>query len=372
MEILNADNTINIFYFGAKVDGITDDLPAWNAAITYAVSTGAKSRIIKAPNGVSRISGPIILGGEFIPVQNFLAPITSVSNAPASLSLYLKGAFTAQVKIIGESFSCIYADFNDTTKLQAVFYIGGVFGERGNTSVEQYNLEISNLGIYAQGYFKNSVRQDKPDYSANNVVAIAAAYTRGLKLSELSIIGFKEGQVFNNNYYMEENAISFSFCKRPSFDLQSHSCSYKNIQTYNCSNAFEIRSNRVKIEHLYATLCNSALWIAASDVEASHIYIESCLPTDGQLIIGDDNTNMIDGIILKDLTIAGCSATKTGILFKANAKGVTIEGARIQSQFFKYNNPATRVYTKQIVGTLPPEINLKQVYMDASGKYVTQ
>jgi len=370
-DTLNADNTINIYAFGALVNGINDDLPAWQAAVNYATSIPAKSRKIKAPNGVSRLTGQIIIGGEFLPLERFYIPISSVTTYPAVFGLYLKGAFTATVQIVGESFSCIYADFNDTTKLQSVFYLGGVFGERGNTSVEQYNLEISNLGIYAQGYFKNGLRQDKVDYSKNNVIAIASAITRGLSLHDLSIIGFKDGQVLNNTYYLDENNVSFSFCQRASYDVQSHSSTYKLINVYNCGIGMETRSNRVKIEQLYATLCKTGLYIGSSDVEASHVYIESCLDTEGQLTIGDDNTNMIDNIIIKDLTIAGCNPTRNGIYFKSNVRSLSIEGARVQSQFFKYNNPATRVYTKQISGTLPPQINIKQIGMDSTGKMIT-
>lgn len=369
IDTINADGTINIFAFGAKVNGVTDDLPAWKAAVAYAVSPYAKSSKIKDPNGVSRITGQIVIGGEFYPLERFYMPITSVTTAPSTYSLYLKGAFTRTVQIVGEGMSCIYADFNDSSKLQSVFYLGGVFGERGNTSVEQYNLEISNLGFYAQGYFKNGLRQEKVDYSKNNVVAIASAITRGLSLHDLSIIGFKEGLLLNNSYYLDVNNISYSFCKRASYDVQSHSSSYKLLNIYNCGIGMETRSNRVKIEQLYATLCNNGLYIGASDVEASHIYIESCLPTDGQLVIGDDNsTNLIDNIIIKDLTIAGCNPTKTGIYFKRNVRELSIEGARIESQFFKYNNSVTRVITKQIKGVLPPQINIKQVGVDSTGK----
>lgn len=378
MKILNADNTINLYYFGAKVDGVNDDLPAWNAAISYATSAAAKSRIIKVPNGVSRVTDQIIIGGEFIPVQNFINGISSVSASPASLSLYLKGAFTPTIRIIGESISCVYADFNDETKLKALFYIGAVFGERSEPGAEQYNLEISNLGLYAQGYFKNGRKQSNVDYSKNNVVGLAAAYTRGLKISEVTIVGFKEGQVFNNNYFMEENAVSFSYCQRASYDLQSHCCTYRNITNYFCGTGMEIRSNKIILDGLYSNSCKTGLYIGASNVTINSVYMESCLDTEGQVMIGDEpDANgllkvAIENIFLNDLTIAGCNPTRTGIYFKRNVKNVTIKGATIQSQFFKYTNPLTRVYSSQILGTLPSEINVKQCYMDATGKIVTQ
>lgn len=372
IDTINADGTINIYAFGAKVNGIADDLPAWKAAINYASSPYAKSTKIKAPNGVSRILGQVTEGGEFYPLEKFYMPIASVTASPSVYNLYLKGVFTRTIQIVGEGNSCIYADFNDTTKLQAVFYIGAVFGEKGEPGAEQYNLEISNLGIYAQGYFKNGVRQLKVDYSQNNVIAIAAAKTSGLTLSELTIVGFKDGQVLNECYFLDENNVHFKFCKRPSYDIRSHDITYRNITAYNCDKHFEIRSNLVSIDHLYSNYCNGALWIAASDVKVSFIYAESTNPTIGQLIIGDDNTNMIENINIDHLVIGACNPPQTGILFRSNVKNVSIENARIESQFFKYNNPNTRIYTKQIKGSLPPQINYKQVVQDSTGKYITQ
>jgi hypothetical protein len=379
IDTLNPDGSINLYAFGAKLDCITDDLPAWNAAITYATSKTAKSRTIKVPfEKISRITGTIVVGGKFIDVQYMLNNIDDVTVAPSNITEYQRGVSTIHIKIIGETNSGIYADFNDTSKLQAAIYMGGMYGDkRSALSVEQYYLEISHLGIYAQGYFVNGKRfgtiTTNADYSKNNVCAIASAFCYGLRLDNLTIFGFKESQIHNNSYNIDERDVITWYCKRAGYDIRCHRKNMYNVANFYCEKGAEVRSNKVLINGYYSLGSKTGLHIAGANNTIISAYLESAVTGEGQLVLGDSianptNNQLLNGIVFIDLTMS--CPYKTGINLKDNVRKVSIIGGDCQSMNFVYTNPATRIQLDNVLGVFPAAITIKAAYIDNTGKVI--
>lgn len=368
LEILNPDNTINLRYFGAAIDGKEDDSNAWDAAIAYATNKASLSNTIKAPNGVSRITRPIVIGGQFIDIERLFNKIDISTLDPAGFAEYLKGTRCINMQIVGETKSCIYADFNDATKMKAAIYVGGMQG-RSAAGFEQYNVEISNIGIYAQGYFVGGKRNTaKVDYSQNNCAGIISVCSQGVTLDRLTLYGFKEGEVHNQDYFFESKKVTTWYCKRASFDIGSHNSSYIMARNYYCTKGIEVRSNKMFLDRPYSLGCVTGLHIAGSDNIINLAYLESSLQTDGQLIIGDEPTDVnaykgtVDGVIFNSLTIAGSYPARVGILCKSNVRTFEIDGGALQSQYFNFNNPATKVIVQNVLGNLPLQNVLKHTY----------
>jgi hypothetical protein len=198
-DTLNPDGSINLYAFGAKFDFVNDDLPAMKTALVYANSANAKSREIRIPSEkILNATGEITQGGHFVDVKYLLNNINRVDTFPCNFTEYLKGVSMPQIIIKGGTNSGIYANFNDTSKLQALIYFGGMYGDkRCQLSKEQFYLEISHLGLYAQGYFDNKGKRvgtmtTNPDFSKNNVCAVVSAFAQGLKMDEVTIYGFND------------------------------------------------------------------------------------------------------------------------------------------------------------------------------------
>ena len=370
-DTINCNGSLNLYSFGAKLDGVSDDSQAWQDAINYATSIKGKSRWIEQPtNTVSRITKSLVIGGDFIPLELCFKNIDSVNCYQCNFNEYLNGIRKINIKITGKGESAIYADFNDTNKLRAAIYIGAMYG-RSPASLEQYNLEVSNIGIYAQGYFIAGKRnQNVIDYSNNNVAAIAALFCQGLKVSDMTIYGFKEGIIGNNNYFFDMSAVTFNRCKRGSFDIRCHRGNYTNINTFDCNKGIEIRSNKILLNGLYAMRCITGLHVAGSNNIVNSAYFESPLFTQGQVIIGDSIGGLIEGITFNDLTIASAYPTRIGMWLRNNVKNITINDGIMQSQYVVYDNLNSRIYAKTVLGNLPTAITVRANFIDINGKTI--
>lgn len=375
IDTINADGSLNLYAFGAKMDGIFDDSPAAERAIAYARTARAKSRELQIPtNGILRLTREPVIGGDFIPLELCYKNIDSVDCYRCNYGAFLDGARVINMQIKGKGESCIYADFNNPDKLQAAILFGAMKGE-SQLGKQQYNLEISNVGIYAQGYFKNGKRVfEKVDYSKNNCVGIAALFAFGLTVKNVTMVGFKEGILLNNAYFFDVTNVTTYYSQRASFDIRCHRGSYNNITNGYCDKGNEIRSNKIMVNGLYSLGCKTGLHVAGSNNILSSVYLESGTPGDGQLIIGDSPNDkivlkdFIYGVRFEDLTIS--YPYKVGITFKENVRRITINEGLIQSQTFVFKDTLTKVKVENVQGTLSGKNWVKSQYVDLYGNIV--
>jgi hypothetical protein len=367
---------VNIKDFGAKGDGINDDLPAWDSAIAYVLSFPQyKTPEIIIPAGVYRVTNTIVIGGYAIKAANCYvdAPVNKyLKTSKLNLPDFQKGTRSASIKIVGMGTVSIYADFNDSTELKPVIAYQAAGDSRNTTSTKQYTAEISNIGIYGKGSFTDDgkpITREKPLYKKNNQVGILALYTPNLKLHKIHFWGLREGMILNNCGLLDIRNLKFEYCQRGIYEIQNHSGKLENIAAYFCDKGIEIRSNQLVMDVYYAHSCGIGLHVASSNNLFNSVYLESYYSGESQLIIGDNPgepnavKDLVSGLAFNMLTIVAVKADKSigpGITWKNNARRMSINGGTIQTCTFKYPpHQLIRIRYEGVTGSLPATISTK-------------
>lgn len=374
--LLQYAQQVNVKDFGAKGDGIQDDLPAWDSAIAYVLSFPQyQTPEIVVPAGVYRFTNTLVIGGYAIKAANCFSsdPVKKyLKTTKLNLGEFQKGTRTASIKIVGSGTVSIYADFNDSIELKPVISYQAAGDTRNSGSTRQYTAEISNIGIYGKGSFTEGGRpalREKPLYRKNNQVGILALYTPNLKLHQVLFWGLKEGLMLNNCGMMDIRNLKFEYCQRGIYEIQNHSGKLENISAWFCDKGIEIRSNQLVVDVYYAHSCGIGLHVAASNNLFNSVYLESYHSGESQLIVGDNPgepnaaKNPLNGVAFNMLTIVAIKSDKsigTGITWKDNARRMTINGGTIQTCTFKFSpHKLARVRYEGVTGTLPTAIAFK-------------
>lgn len=356
--------------FGAQADGRSDDSDALQSAINYCISVPQYKTPILVLEGVYRITKTLVIGGNSIKAKDaFISGTNIINQGLYDANEFGKGNRSAQLIIRGEGTTSIYADF-ESTELTPVICYQAAGDTRNAASTRQRTGTIENIGIYGKGCFNaNGIPQLRtiPNYKANNQVAILGLYSINLRLRDVYIRGFKEGVILNNcNFYYIDN-LMVEYCERAGYEIQNHTGRLQLVSAWYCDKGFEIRSNQMIFENYYAGGCGIGLHVASSNNLFSSIYLESSKTTEGQLIIGDNagepnaSTRLLSGLLFNMLTIVASGtdgSMKDGVVWKENARRMSINGGSIQSCSFRYN-PLMKVRYEGLLGNLPTSISIK-------------
>ena len=345
---------ISPLWWGAKGDGIADDLPALNKATNYLKSNGGT---IDLKNKYYRITDTWILGAKFIDEQYsyYANPTTSKYYKHAA---YMGALSKKPIKITGSGHAGIYGDFTSPIPKAIIYY--SMYGDtRASSSAENYTAEITNIGIYAKGAFKNG----QPvlanpgtlfNYSSNQI-GILALNTFQMKISNITCYGLKDGIVVNNSYFSVIRNCYFKFCDRGIYHIQSHGSVIDNTVTYFCNKGYEIRSGQISMININSEHSKTGLHIIHGSNVVNGAYLESMGNAGiAQLIIGDDTGGDCEGVVLNAVTIAATDSKNkvaNGVLLKKTARTVTINGGAITG--YTRDSTASVLLLSGVGGTHP-------------------
>lgn len=382
--MLFSQSRISVRDYGAKGNGIADDGPAIKAAIDYAMSFNQqKTPDVIFPAGVYRVTSPIIIGGYSLnPEYLFVSsPVYRYAYSSFYRSLeYAKGTRSAQLRIKGEGIVSIYGDFNDSTELKPIIAYQAAGDGRNLTSTLQSTGEISNIGIYAKGFFDaNGKPQPRvvPPFRKNNQVGLLATYTNGLRVYNVSFHGLKEGMMVNNTAGDFQN-LRFTYCVRGLHEIQSHCSSYKLITADLCDKGFEFRSNKLTVSNLYARFCKIGMVVGSSNNTFTSSYFENQLGGYSQILVGYNPgdpfyepglNGQTDCITFVDLTIATTDPSKpnehdTGIIMRESARRVFISGGYLYTSEEIFTSPLNQIMFTGVSGLYVSE-NVFKIEADA-------
>jgi hypothetical protein len=275
-----------------KADGITDDTKALQAMLNA-------GQIL--PEGKSiRITSSVIMGSNFINYENSFK-----ENPLCDLSKYHDAQYSVDYPIEGKR-TLIWLDNPDTT-MPLIIYTAQGLNKNSNGGL------IKNVTL------------------AGNGIGILSAYTKDLKIENVTFIGFKTGLVINNTSQLHASNLNFKNCKRAEYDMQCNNSLFQNISISVCTKGFEVHSNNTSINSYQASICEIGLHIAGGNnlIQNCHIETGERYNQDAQLIVGDTTKERVDGNVFTQLTVT--APNKTGIRFERNCGMVTFTGGGAES-----------------------------------------
>lgn len=325
---------VNPTWWGARGDGVNDDLPALNAATDYCQEN---KTIMQFPSGVFRITGQWIIGGKTLTEENLFSD--KLTEAPSfDMKQHQIARRSNPVIVRGGVNTCIYGDFK-ATKLTAIVYYNIQGNGAPNTPSSHLSThEFSNIGIYAQGFFKGTTPTPPPSVNMENQqIGLVMLYCNNSKIDGCIFSGLKYGLFFNTTYFGSVKNCEFELCQTGLFTIGYNANLIENIVGNYCKLLAEINGSQIVVNNLNSEFCESVLAFKGKNIVLNGVYSENQnlqLPNNYQLIFGraqsDPNysaKSVTTGVVINGLTLT--AGGRDVILLEDDMKQLNINGANI-------------------------------------------
>lgn len=325
---------INPCWWGAKGDAVHDDLPALKSATDYCLQN---KTIMQFPSGIFRITDQWVLGGKTIAEEDLF--YGDFTRAPSFDSKQHAVARKSSPLIIrGGVNTCIYGDFN-ANKLTAIIYynIQGN-GVANDPSTHLYTHEFSNIGVYAQGYFKGTKPAPPSSVNlANKQIGLVILYCHNPKIDGCGFYGLKYGLFFETSYFGTVRNCRFEFCQTGMATVDYNANLLENVVGYYCKIMADINGSQIVANSLNSEYCETALIFKGKNIVLNGIYCENHnlkLPNNYQLIFGRNRSDpgysaksVTTGVIINALTLT--AGGRDVILLEDDMQQLNINGSNI-------------------------------------------
>lgn len=325
---------VNPCWWGAKGDGLHDDLPALKSAINYCLQN---KTIMQFPSGVFRITDQWVIGGKTITEEDLLYGdfTRAPSFDPRQHAIARK---SSPLIIRGGVNTCIYGDFT-ANKLTAIIY----YNIQGNgvsnaPSSHLYTHEFSNIGVYAQGYFKGTKPAPPASVNmANKQIGLVILYCQNPKIDGCGFFGLKYGLFFETSYFGTVRNCRFELCQTGLATMDYNANLLENVVGYYCKIMADINGSQIVANSLNSEFCETALVFKGKNIVLNGIYCENHnlkLPNNYQLIFGRNRSDpgynaksVTTGVIINALTLT--AGGRDVILLEDDMQQLNINGANI-------------------------------------------
>lgn len=325
---------VNPCWWGAKGDGVNDDLPALNAATNYCQEN---ETIMQFPSGVFRITGQWIIGGKTLSEEDlFSGKLTQASSF--DMKQHQIARKSSPIIIRGSVNTCIYGDFN-ASKLTAIIY----YNIQGNGSSNRPSShlsthEFSNIGIYAQGHFNGMVPTPPASVNPENKqIGLVMLYCNNSKIDGCNFSGLKYGLVFKTSYFGSLQNCDFELCQTGLYTADYNANLIENIVGNFCKLLADINGSQIVVNNLNSEFCETTLAFKGKNIVLNGVYCENTnlkLANNYQLIFGrsqsDRNYNpksTTTGVVINAVTLT--AGGRDVILLEDDMKQLNINGANI-------------------------------------------
>lgn len=339
---------VNPCWWGAKGDGINDDLPAINLATEYCLKN---ETIMQFPSGIFRITGQWVIGGKSVEEEDLFAGQLTKSKS-FKLAEHRVARQSTPLIIRGSLRTCIYGDFETTEPTAIVYYNINGNGLAPNPSPHFYTHEFSNIGIYGKGFFKGS----KPTPLAkvdekNQQIGLVMLYCNNSKIESCSFNGLKYGLVYKTSYFGCIKNSTFELCGTGIHTVDYNANLIENISGQFCKLLGDFNGSQLVFNNFNSEYCETALKIKGKNVVINGMYCENHnmdLANNYQLILGRGESDkgfskksVTTGIIINGLTLT--AGGRDLILLQDDLQQIVINGATING------NIVTKKGTNKII-----------------------
>lgn len=331
--------------WGAKGDGKNDDTWALNECYKYVLALKGYGNLTVYWTKIYRTTAPINISTPFVDGEGWFKMINASSPGYSQVNYNLT-RYKPLVSTVGIGKAGLYADFNDTTKIQPAILFNLQGDGRYKESEELYTIYFKGIAIHGKGYYDLTPKGEKRrmGYPNSNVAGLVCLYNTGVKIEDCNIVGFKYGIVGNYSYFLKAEYNDIKYCKTGIYNYGCASSSCNANRYTGCELALDVRSSAFSISNDYAVLCPSSLHIGAGGVVVTNMYMESynCDST-SQVVIGDSpgepfypkgNGDWVEITMFINPTIVAMKTNKTpgnSILMKESARTLLILGGGAQS-----------------------------------------
>jgi hypothetical protein len=292
---------INVKWFGAKGDGIQDDLPAFNACRDYITFNGVFLGLEKTsrpdmliPDGKYRLTNTFKIGGAPISPTDALTyqAYDSGSGAPSyNLTEHLKGGSTLAVGIKCSNLAYIIPDFGPLSELKAVVSYGcysSSYGDGNLSSTTIHGLKI--LSVESGNY--DNFGTDGPNLAGLVIYGLIP----GITVQHCKFAGLEAGLISNMGYMTDFRQLHFESCEKGFVSMGGHGCTGNMFVAYHCELAYDIRSGASAFIQMNTEQCNRALYVQGNNIVFNGCYFEQLadysaqFPNSYQVQIGNNAT----------------------------------------------------------------------------------
>lgn len=363
---------INLTYFGGLADGKFDNTDAFEQAIKSCKVTGYT---LNLPNGVLRVTRPVVVGVRCFEDKDIfnmrLVDMVKLKGEYALMKSFLP------FKIKGGSRTIIYGDF-EVTEPTAVFHIACKGDKRNAQSSEQEVMEISNVAFCTRGYIDATTGFPKTALTTagnNNIIGIVGAFTHGITVKNITNLGLSHGIVLNNCYFANTFNNVFRYCGQGFEYIDCETSLHQSIRTVGCKRGVKVSSSNSTINNYTSEHCGAGLYINDSYTTVNGCYLETVVPVEAQLTIGenpgDPTYNAINAV--KGTAMSGLIIALTGKQSQTKPLGMDLRDTTRTVQFFSGQalsiglvtapNPLTKAVLYDFNCTNIPAANVKKMLL---------
>jgi len=267
------DNIATPKMFGAKGDGVHDDILAIEAAVKYAMDNGYKLRFT---NGVYRVSRQWVIGYKYIHERDFSYNL--IGSAP-SCNPNLIDESKIPLLIEADNNATIYGDYNSKELSAIVYYCILPWRKKS----EDLTSTITNLKIVG-----------KPGSNQAGLMIIDAY---NLKVNNLLFKNLQYGVISNSCYFSEWRNLIFKDCENAFYSIQMNCSKVSNFNCFRSNVAYRFGGAVIVAEVLNTQSCNTSLDLYGSfNLIINGCYFENArehTTTQYQIIAGKSDISII-------------------------------------------------------------------------------
>ncbi|MDB5275524.1 MAG: hypothetical protein JWR61_479 [Ferruginibacter sp.] len=345
---------VNPCWWGAKGDGINDDLPAIKAATAYCLQN---ETIMQFPSGVFRITGQWVIGAKSIGEEDLFK---GTANRTFKIRQHEIARKTAPLIIRGSIRTCIYGDFAPTVLTAIIFYNIYGCGLPKKPSAHLYTHEFSNIGVYGKDFFKGKI--PTPPDSANmnnNQIGLAIYNCTNPKIDGCNFSGLKYGLIFKTSYFGSIKNCHFELCRTGLYTSDYNANLIENIDGDRCNVFAEINGTNLVVNNFNTEFCATTLILSGRNIVFNGMYCENYkaeLPNHCQLIFGINETDSdyskktadeTSRIIINGLSVSAIG--RDAILFKNNVHQININAGNINGNIIT-TNTTNKIVLDNVIG----------------------
>jgi hypothetical protein len=307
-NIKSSKTQITPLMFGAKANGITDDILAIEAATKYAIKNKVK---LFFPAGTYRISRQWIIGYKVI--QEADLHYYTLGDAPTwNTNIITTDQFPIEIE--GSRGAIIFGDFK-SKKETAIIYSCILSQWIKGTD---FGISIKNLKILG----RDTMHQ----------IGLAMIHSMHSSLENVSVEGCKEGISIHSSYFSNFSNLILKKCVIGWKDLGSNGVNINNMHADYCGTGFVFKANTQVINNLTTEECEtSAIFEGASQMKVTGVYFESTVKETITPLIIFKNSYQIDMncLVLASAGKENIGRLQTGFYFDEKCKSISISNAAL-------------------------------------------